>query len=261
MKIIGPADLLRYKSGRVLGGSFALAFLMLGLSGCASPVAKPGSTELPLTVNRLIGQARWKIGTNEWQPVVKNQTAHAGMVIETAQNSLVELLLTQLQAPEQSTQTASSLNRTDLRHTEPPLKDSQEPYSSARHDLRVRIWDNTRLALPQLERSETKLRRVEVGKIMLDLQAGHIFVALPKLPPGAEFNLRMAACSASVRGTVFDAHVDGIVKVLAGSVLLTGTNFSQLVESQQMFDARTRVLCPLRQHHRPGLPITGQELQ
>ena len=259
MKIIKHANLPQYRNSGAWGVILILGFVAFGFFGCASHVAKPVSGELPLTVSRLEGQARWKYGANDWQPIVKNQRVHAGVVIETAQNSLVELLLIQLQAPDQSTQTASSLNRTDLRHTEPLRNDSQASNSSAGHDLMVRIWDNTRLALPQIERSETKLRRVEVGKVMLDLQAGHIFVSLSKLPPGSEFNVKMPECSASVRRAVFDANVDGIVKVLAGSVLVTGTNFSQLVESHQKFDARTRVLSPLQLRHRPGLPITGEE--
>ena len=250
MKIIGCENLPQHiKRHGVWVVNLVVGFVTFGFFGCASRVAKPASAELPLTVNRLIGQARWKTGTNEWRPIVYGQAIHAGMLIETAQNSQVDLRIPAAPARAQWAETASSLNRTDLRHPDSQTLVSlhQRPYDP----LVFRIWDNTRVAVSQIERSETKLRRAEIGKVILDLQAGHLFLSMAKLSSGAEFQVRMPACSASVHGTTFGVDVDGIVKVLAGSVLVTGTNFSQLVESQHMFDARTRVLSPLQPRYGP----------
>jgi hypothetical protein len=219
----------------------AAAILVVALFGCASRTFNPSSADLSFAVMKLKGQARWKTGANEWQPLLKNQTVHAGMVIETAQNSQVDLLLIQRQGPDQSAQTASSLNRTDLRHTEPPLKDSQDPYSSARRDLRVRIWDNTRLAFSQLT-CENKRRKLQLHDAALDLQTGHIFLAVPPLSADARFEIHAPDFSVRVQARMVDVNSDGIVKVLDGSALVQGTNYSQVVLSQQMFDARTGVL-------------------
>ena len=232
---------MRSRNLGTAGASCVLAILMFGLFGCASRTFNPSPVELSFEVMKIRGQARWKTGTNDWQPLVKKQTVHAGMVIETAQNSQVDLLLIQRQGPDQSTQTASSLNRTDLRHTEPPLKDSRPPYSSARDYLMVRIWNNTLLAFSQLT-CENNRRKLQLHDAALDLRTGHIFLAAPPLSADARFEIHAPDFSVRVQARMVDVSSDGIVKVLDGSVQVKGTNFSQVVLSQQMFDVRSRVL-------------------
>ena len=163
------------------------------------------------------------------------------MVIETAQNSRVDVQLLKRQGPDQSAQTASSLNRTDLRQTEAPLKDSWPPNSPAGHELIVRIWDNTRLAFSELK-PESNRRKLQMHEATFDLQAGHIFLVVPPLPTDVKLEIHAPDFSVLVQSRTADVNSDGIVKVLDGSVLVKGTNFSQVVLSQQAFDVRTGVL-------------------
>jgi hypothetical protein len=57
--------------------------------------------------------------------------------------------------------------------------------------------------------------------------------------------------------------VDGIIKVLDGSIYLTykksdGESASEVIMDQQMFDARTGVLSQLPQADKTGIPLAMQ---
>ena len=63
---------------------------------------------------------------------------------------------------------------------------------------------------------------------------------------------------AGIRGTVYDITVEGLIKVLTGSVVLAyvgpdGSVLTQVIMGLQMFDARTGTLSPLPDTDKTGL--------
>ena len=198
-------------------------------------------------VMKLKGQARYKVGNADWQPLKKDQSIGAGTIIETAQNSQVDLLMGDNGEVPQASLTIGTMLT----------------YQPANAQNMLRIWDNTRVAIDTLNVTQTGAD--VVSETQLDLQAGHIFGSVKKMSAASRYEVKIPNGVAGIRGTTFDINVDGIIKVLDGSIFLNykdshGNNASQVIMTQQMFDARTGVLSPLSQADKTGMPITLQQL-
>jgi len=197
-------------------------------------------------VVRLKGQARYKEGAGPWQNVKRDQSFGAGVVIETAMGSHVDLALGVSEAPRPSLTVGTMLT-----------------YQPATAQNMVRIWENSRMAIDTLNVTQTGAD--VVSETQLDLQAGHIFGSVKKMSAASRYEVKIPNGVAAIRGTTYDIDVDGIIKVLDGSVFLkykdhNGNDASQVIMSLQMFDARTGVLSPLPEADKIGMPLTLQVL-
>jgi hypothetical protein len=250
-----------------LGVGLALA-MILTVSGCASHPTTQAPTPLPCKVAHLKGRARWRIGPDgEWRPVKQDMRLPPLAVIETAATSQVDLIIGRGAAPKPSPKpSASALGRVGPQIPASGKKEMNSlwspnallAYSGEQH---IRIWDNTRLMLCHLTQAEDD--DYEIGDVELDLQAGHIFGTVKKLPARSRYTVRFPTGVAQIRGTTFDVNVDGIIKVLDGSIYLTykksdGESASEVIMDQQMFDARTGVLSQLPQADKTGIPLAMQ---
>jgi hypothetical protein len=86
-----------------------------------------------------------------------------------------------------------------------------------------------------------------VTETQLDLKAGHIFGTVKKMSAASKYEVKIPNGVAGIRGTTYDISAEGVIKVLAGSVVLAyvgpdGTVVTQVIMGSQQFDARTGVL-------------------
>ena len=106
----------------------------------------------------------------------------------------------------------------------------------------VRLWENSRLGIDKLTLLETGADLVTETR--LDLQAGHIFGKARKMAAASIYEVKIPNGVASIRGTIYDIYVAGVVKVREGSVFLectdsNGKNMKRVIMGSQVFDPLT----------------------
>ena len=193
-----------------------------------SALAAETTVEGTAKVVQLKGSARYKVGSGAWQTLKRGDQLGAGTIIETGMDSRVDLSLDEGAPP--------------VAH--PVIGDMVTYQPSALQNM-VRIWENSRLALDKLTRTDTGANAVT--ETQLDLQAGHIFGTVKKMSAASRYEVKIPSGVASIRGTIYDISVEGVIKVLVGGVHLTyvdssGNAKTQVIMGHQEFDVRTGVL-------------------
>jgi len=197
-----------------------------------STLAAQTENQISAKVVRIKGSARYKVGSEAWQTLKSGDLISQGTIIETGMNdSRVDLVLGAGSAPATR-----------------PIMGTILTYHPAAEQNMVRIWENSRLFIDKLTRTQTGAD--EVTDTKLDLQAGHIFGSVKKLSAASTYEVKIPNGVAGIRGTTYDISVEGLVKVLVGSVYLSylnaaGQPATQVIMGEQQFDARTGVLSPL----------------
>jgi len=212
------------------------------------------STLVAQTVNqgaakvvRLKGAARYSTGNNVWQQLKVGDVVKPGTVIQTAAKSSVDLVLGDGSAP---------VNR--------PVPGEMISYQPTAEQNMIRLWDNTLLSVDKMTISDTGADAVT--ETQLDLKAGHIFGSVKKMSAASKYEVKIPNGVAGIRGTIYDISAEGLVKVLVGSVVLAyvgpdGTVVTQVVMSNQQFDARTGALSPLANFDKTALQRVAPKVQ
>jgi len=205
-----------------------------------STLAAQTVVQTSVKVARIKGSARYKIGSNTWQPLKRGDVLRGGALIETGgDGSFVDLVLGQSTMPALRPAAAELL-------TYHPNADQNT----------IRVWENSRLGLDKLTSTETGAD--VVTETQLDLQAGHIFGSVRKMSAASKYEVKIPNGVASIRGTIYDISVEGVIKVLVGSVFLeysdaNGKKMTQVIMGLQEFDARTGVLQALPDVDKQGM--------
>ena len=204
-----------------------------------STLAAQSADQAGAKVVRLKGGARCKIGNAEWQPLKLGDVVRAGTVIQTAGGSRVDLVLGDASAP-----------------VARPVTSNMISYQTTAEQNIVRIWENTLLGVDKL--TETHTGADVVSETQLDLKAGHITGSVKKMSAASKYEVKLPNGVAGIRGTIYDISVEGLIKVLTGSVVLAyvgpdGSVQTQVIMGLQMFDARTGTLSPLPDTDKTGL--------
>ncbi|MCX6890159.1 MAG: FecR domain-containing protein [Verrucomicrobiota bacterium] len=197
-------------------------------------------------VERIKGSARYKIGSGAWQTLKRGDRLKEGTVIETGADSRVDLVMGTSETPAPR-----------------PIVGEVQTYQPTAEQNMVRIWENSRLAIDKFVSTTTGADVVTDTK--LDLQAGHIFGSVKKMTAASKYEVKIPSGVAAIRGTVYDMSVEGVIKVLRGSIYLSfidaaGNSKTQSVMSQQQFDVRTGVLQPLSNPDKEGMPKIASQL-
>jgi hypothetical protein len=179
-------------------------------------------------VVRLKGSARYSTGNNVWQPLKLGDIVKPGTVIQTAAKSSVDFVLGDGSAP-----------------VARPVAGEMLTYQPTAEQNLVRLWENTLLSVDKMTVTETGAD--VVTETQLDLKAGHIFGTVKKMSAASKYEVKIPNGVAGIRGTTYDISAEGVIKVLAGSVVLAyvgpdGTVVTQVIMGSQQFDARTGVL-------------------
>ena len=204
-----------------------------------STLAAESVIQVSAKVVRIKGDARYKVGSGAWQTLKRGDELSAGTIIETGVNSRVDLMLGEGTPPRAK-----------------PVVGEMLTYTPAAEQNMVRMWENSRLGLDKLTRTETGAD--VVTETQLDLQAGHIFGSVKKMSAASKYEVKIPNGVAGIRGTIYDISVEGVIKCLVGSIYLAyvdsnGKAASQVVMGDQMFDVRTGVLQQLSNLDRTGM--------
>ena len=231
------------KETRSLLNSVAVCAIALAMvSTLAAQPVNQGSAK----VMRIKGDARYKVGSSEWQKLKVGDVVKPGTLIQTAAKSSVDFALSEGTAPVVRPTTSESL--------------SYQP--TAEQNL-VRMWENTLMGVDKLTFTQTGAD--VVTETQLDLKAGHIFGSVKKLSAASKYEVKIPNGVAGIRGSTYDISAEGVVKVLVGMVVLSyvgpgGTVQTQVIMGLQEFDARTGVLSPLPDLDRQGMSRLARQL-
>jgi hypothetical protein len=207
--------------------------------GMISSLAAETVSQVSAKVVRVKGQARYMVGGGAWQTVKKGDLLGAGTIIETGVGAQVDVIVGE----------GAPMNQR-------PIAGEMLTYAPSAEQNMVRLWENSRLGIDKLTVTETGSDVVTDTK--LDLQAGHIFGSVKKMSAASTYEVKIPNGVAGIRGTVYDISVEGIIKVLVGSVYLAyvdsnGNSKTQVVMGEQMFNMRTGVLQALPNMDRTGM--------
>jgi hypothetical protein len=205
------------------------SFVVCGVAMAAlTALAADNVVQVTARVVRVSGNARYKVGGGAWQTLKRGDELGAGTIIETGVNSRVDFMMGEGAPPIARPVTGEVLT-----------------YAPAAQQNMVRLWENSRVAIDKLTRTETGADVVTDTE--LDLQAGHIMGSVKKMSAASKYEVKIPNGVAGIRGTVYDISVEGILKCLVGSIFLaytdsSGKAASQVIMTDQEFDIRTGVL-------------------
>jgi hypothetical protein len=209
---------------RLLNSLVACGVVLAMVSTLAAQTVNQGAAK----VVRLKGSARYSTGNNVWQPLKAGDVVKPGTMVQTAAKSSVDFVLGDGSAP-----------------VARPVAGEMLTYQPTAEQNLVRLWENTLLSVDKMTVTETGAD--VVTETQLDLKAGHIFGTVKKMSAASKYEVKIPNGVAGIRGTTYDISAEGVIKVLAGSVVLAyvgpdGTVVTQVIMGSQQFDARTGVL-------------------
>jgi hypothetical protein len=206
----------------------------------ASTLAAQPVSQGTAKVVRLKGDARYKMGGNDWQPLKVGDVVKPGTIIQTAAKAYVDFAM-----GAGSASVPVAMSSPAPGYQRPSAGSSYQP--SGEQNM-VRMWENTLLSIDKLTITQTGAD--EVSETQLDLKAGHIFGMVKKMSAASKYEIKIPSGVAGIRGSVYDMTADGVIKMQSGSAVLAysgpnGTVLTQVIMGGQMFDARTGTLTQL----------------
>jgi hypothetical protein len=211
--------------------SYVKALVVCGIAlAMVSSVAAQGVKQGKATVVRVKGKAQYSTGNNEWKQLKVNTVLQPGTVIQTAASSTVDIVLGETVVPS----------------AQPVFGNLS--YAPEAEENVVRMSQDSVLAIDKLTVSDTGAD--VVTETQLDLRMGRIFGSVKKLSAGSSYNVKLPNGIAGIRGTIYAISADGVVQVVAGSVVVAwvkpdGTTGTQVVPAGYQYDLRTGELTPL----------------
>jgi hypothetical protein len=212
----------------VMGGVLALA------TDAGAQTFKPSV----VTVARIKGEARYSLGDNQWHPLVVGKVLGAGTVIQTAADSVVDLVLSGNGEPlPQARPTPDSISY---------ARDSEVrgmvTYRPTVAQNVIRMWGDTVLGIDKLTVSDTGADTISDTE--LDLRSGRIFGSVKKISAASQYIIRIPNGVAGIRGTSFTISADGVVTVFTGCVVFSyigpdGRPVTQVINGGFRYDLQT----------------------
>lgn len=189
-------------------------------------------------VVRIQGAARYSTGNNLWQPLKVGDIVKPGTVIQTAQNSFVDVVIDQSGGAMAATTTSSS---------SPASRDYLAFRPTSEQDM-IRIWYDSVLAIDKLTKMDTGAD--VVTETELDLRKGRLIGTTKKLPAASRYEVKIPNGVAGIRGTTYSITTDGVVSVITGSVVIAytqpdGTVVTEVVTAGNQFSAQTKETTPI----------------
>lgn len=232
---------------KLLGGGALLALLAMAANAVAENVPQY------ITVTYVKGQARYTTDNKTWHALKKGDVLSPGCVIQTADRSIVDVLLGDKKG---SMEAASPV---PARYNNPlgsggigaPPGGGPKPGASGGVTPKsniVRIMENTYLGVDKLMVDQTGVDTV--SDTQLDLRAGQIMGTVKKLSGASKYEIKIPNGVAGIRGTTYLISSAGVVDVLSGSVMVAivaadGTVTTRLVTAGNSFDPSTGQITPI----------------
>ena len=193
---------------------------------------------------RIKGPARYTTGNNIWQPLGVGTVLQSGTVVQTSteKGSYVDIVLGE--------ETAAVVQPVIFRPGIVSSMASASPNYQANVDQNViRIWENSALGIDKLSSMQTGAD--VVTDTQLDLKAGRITGNVRKMSAASKYEIKLPNGVLGIRGTLYDAYADGLVKIFVGSAVAaavdgkSGNVTTQTVMGGQQYDMRTNQLSPI----------------
>lgn len=221
----------------------ASLFAFAALSASAADVSDLSKAK----VVRIKGSARYTLGNGAWQPLKVGKVLESGVVVQTAADSRVDLILGEPDASPPVPHYGTVVGRaTPAASVGGGGGGGGGGSDFVEHNF-VRIMENSVLSIDKLAATQTGAD--VVTETQLDLRAGKIFGTVKKMSSGSRYEVKIPNGIAGVRGTVFMISSDGVVSVMSGSVVVSrraGTNAdgtpmieTQVVNEGQQYDPTT----------------------
>jgi hypothetical protein len=191
-------------------------------------------SEVTAKIVRIKGSARYTTGGSVWQQLKVGATLHQGAIIQTAADSVVDIVLS-----EGNPVTAISAGTS-------PYQGGANYTPTSQQDI-VRIYSDTVLAIDRLTVDKTGADKVTDTE--LDLRAGRMIGDTKKISAASIFEIKIPNGVAGIRGTIWGADSLGIMAVKDGAMGLAykGSNGpkSVTIEGGFQYDIRSEMMSPL----------------
>jgi hypothetical protein len=214
------------------------AVLALTYSATAQSI-KPGV----VTVVRVQGEVRYSPGDNTWHPLVAGKVLNAGVVIQSAANSTVDLVLSG--KPVAMPQAAPVPNA--IAPAADPNVRGLVSYTPMVEQNVVRMQGNTVLAIDKLTVSDTGADTI--GDTELNLRSGEIFFNVKKMSATSQYTIKIPNGVAGIRGSSGGLNAGGGMEMNNGtgiiSIIRNGIPVTSIVNAGFQFNPNNGSITPL----------------
>jgi hypothetical protein len=218
---------INYFAHKFLAGAFALALVALALQASAENIPQV------VTVIKIKGHARYSTDNKSWITLKQGDVLQPGAVIQTAEESTVDIML----GEEGAKVSASPMGSAAPTSTSTTTGGNNGPQSNL-----VRIFPSSTLGVDKLILEKTGVD--EVSETQLDLRAGRIMGNVKKLSAASRYEVKLPNGVAGIRGTSYMISATGVIYVLSGQVVVTymgpnGQMITQTISAGQSYDPST----------------------
>jgi hypothetical protein len=209
--------------------------------------AEDFTTPAAVTVINVQGQARYSVDGKNWHPLVGGKILRSGAVIETANGSTADLVLSGTPVP--VPQTSPSPQSMPLITLAPDGNvRGYMAYKPMAQQNVIRMASGTVLAIDQLTVVNTGADTV--GNTELDLRAGKIFFTVKKLSASSQYIIKLPNGVAGIRGAAGEGGADGSFAMLFGQAVVStigadGQSHVVVVNGGQGLDPKNGQVGPL----------------
>jgi hypothetical protein len=197
--------------------SFLVGALALAITGIVAS-AKAESIDQVITVLKVKGAARYSVDNKTWQTIHKGDVLKQGAVIQTAEESSVDLGT--------SDSATSSLGAQPVSSSLPPSAswsyggDGLSATSGAGSQPNIlHVFESSVVSIDKLTAERTGVD--VVSDTQIDLRAGRILGDVKKLSAASRYEVKIPNGVAGIRGTTYTVAANGTVYCLSGSVIIS----------------------------------------
>jgi hypothetical protein len=185
------------------------------------------------------GSARYSSDNRTWQSVEVGAAIKPGSVIQTGPNSYVDLAIDE--------RGASAMRLAAKTSAVGAGSGGGGGGATGEAANVVRITPNSILAIDKLTSEDTGADTVT--DTQLDLRAGRIMGTVKKMSAASRYEVKFPTGVAGIRGTTYTLDASGVVRCLAGSLVLSylkdGVAVTQVVNEREQFDPATGQVTPI----------------
>jgi hypothetical protein len=220
-------------ANKVVGSGLAL-LLVAWATTLSAQTAKQGNA----VVTSKKGSARYSSDNRTWQSVEVGAVIKPGSVIQTGPNSYVDLAIDER---------GSSAMRLAAKTSAIGAGSGGGGGAAGETANVVRITPNSILAIDKLTSEDTGAD--VVTDTQLDLRAGRIMGTVKKMSAASRYEVKFPTGVAGIRGTTYILDAIGVLRCLAGSLVLSylkdGVVVTQVVNEREQFDPATGQVTPI----------------
>lgn len=192
-----------------------LGVATLAIAGLAT-MANADSVKQEIRVWKIEGNARFSTDNRTWHTLHKGDMLSTGAVIQTAEESSVDLLLGDAVGTSATEVIVGQPQAATGKIGGAGLAAASEagPKPNAIH-----LYENSIFSVDSLTKETTGVD--EVSDTQLNLRSGRVFGNVKKLSAASRFEIKLPNGVAGIRGTSFTIAANGTLYVLTGSVVLS----------------------------------------